>query len=129
MLLKKVSRKRLADDPIPRKTFIQSRVLAPGRVSQSISLGRVSQPEGEVHSKVVVKILTNVLGVMHNGNVVFRELSRWADTRQHPTLVVSCVTLPKLSMVQFSQGQSEETPSMRKDILTGAAVSGKHLRR
>lgn len=99
MLLKKVCRKRLADDPIPRKTFIQSRVLPPGRVSQSIPLGRVSQLEGEVHSKVVVEILTYVLGVVHDGNVVFRKLSRWADPRQHPKLAVSCVTLPKLSMV------------------------------
>lgn len=99
MLLKKVCWEGLADDPIPGKTFVQRRVLPPGRISQSITLGRVPQPEGEVHSKVIVEILTYVLGVVHDGNVVFRELSSWSDPRQHPALAVSCVTLPRLGPV------------------------------
>lgn len=61
MLRKKLCRERLADDPIPRKTLHQRRVLSPGRVSHSIPLRGISQPEGEVYSKVVMQVLTYVL--------------------------------------------------------------------
>lgn len=96
VLLKKLCWERLADDPVPGKTFAQRRVLPPGRISQSIPLGWVSQPEGKVYSKVVMEILTYVLGVVHDGNVVLRELSSGADPRQHPMMTISWISVPKV---------------------------------
>jgi len=89
MLRKKLCRERLADDPIPWKTFAQRWVLSPGRVPQGIALGGISQPEGEVYSKMVMQVLTHVLRAVHDGDVVLRELSSWTNPREHPVRQVS----------------------------------------
>lgn len=108
VLLKKLCRERLADDPVPGKTFAQRRVLSPGRVSQSIPLGWVSQPEGEVYSKVVVEILTYILGVVHDGNVVFRELSSGADPRKHPIIRLVRFQCRRYGMLSILKDGSQE---------------------
>lgn len=117
VLLKKLCRERLADDPVPGKTFAQRRVLSPGRVSQSIPLRWVSQPEGEVYSKVVMEILTYVLGVVNDGNVVLRELSSGADPREHPVVTISWISVPKVWLPINSEGRIQGAPHMRKVYL------------
>lgn len=89
MLRKELCRERLADDPIPRKTLHQRRVLSPSRVSHSIPLRGISQPEGEVYSKMVMQVLTYMTIFEHNGDVVFCELSGWTNSRKHPIWAVS----------------------------------------
>lgn len=79
---------------------------------------------------MIVEILTYVRRVVHDRNVVFRELRSWSDPRKHPMLAVSSVTPSKLRCAfNVLKEVLKNHHIQRKGILAGAVGNGTRLRR